>query len=91
MPDRDDATQDDVTRATADLAERLGVPVGSVRLVAQEEVTWRDGSLGCAQPDFSYTQSLTPGSRITLQVGGRDYEYHAGGPAGPFLCAEPTE
>ncbi|WP_181310125.1 hypothetical protein [Nocardioides campestrisoli] len=82
---------DAVERATADLAERLAVPPGAVELVAQEEVTWRDGSLGCAQPGFSYTQALVPGSRITLRVDGTEYEYHAGGRGDPFLCADPSE
>ena len=55
-----------------------------------QEVTWRDGSLGCAKPDLLYTQALVDGSRITLRVAGTTYEYHSGG-SRPFLCKNPTE
>ena len=78
-------------QAVADLAQRLGVDVTSVEVVSQEAVTWRDGSLGCAKPGFSYTQSLVEGSRITLRAGGESYEYHSGGSREPFWCEKPTQ
>src|SRR5688572_15903148 len=56
-----------VARSVDDLASSLGVDPGEVEVVAVEEVTWRDGSRGCAQPGMSYTQALTDGSRITLR------------------------
>ena len=80
-----------VREAMADLAERQGVDASEVTLVAREEVTWRDGSLGCAEPGMAYTQALVEGTRITLSVDGRDYEYHAGGGRPPFLCERPTQ
>jgi hypothetical protein len=73
----------------ADLAGRLGVDPGEVRVVSVEEVTWPDGSLGCPQPGMMYPQVLTDGTRIALEAGGKRYEYHAGGPRGPFLCEDP--
>lgn len=79
------------TAAVADLAERRGVSADEVQVVAVEEVTWRDGSLGCAEKGMAYTQALVPGSRITLEVAGERVEYHAGGGRGPFLCEEPTQ
>lgn len=82
-------TQGPIHQAKADLAKRLGVDVGEVTLISSEEVTWRDGSLGCPQPGMGYTQALVDGSRIILESGGKRYEYHSGGRRGPFLCTNP--
>lgn len=81
--------QGPVEQAKADLAARLGVQPGEVRLVSSEEVTWPDGSLGCPQPGMRYTQALVNGSRIVLEAGGKRYHYHSGGRRGPFLCTNP--
>lgn len=85
------AAPTDVVRAVDDLAATLGVDAGEVQVVAVEEVTWRDGSRGCAQPGMAYTQALVDGSRITLRAGGRTYEYHSGGSQPPARCKKPTE
>jgi hypothetical protein len=77
--------------AVADLATRLDVDAASIEVVAEEAVTWHDGSLGCAQPGFSYTQALVEGSRITLQVEGTDYEYHSARKTPAFWCEKPTQ
>lgn len=77
--------------AVADLATRLGIEPAAVEVVSVEEVTWRDGSLGCAQPGMAYTQALVPGSRIVLRADGAEHEYHQGGSKPPFRCAEPTQ
>ena len=74
-----------------DLASRLGVEAGAVEVVAVQDVTWRDSSLGCAKKGVLYTQSLIEGLRITLQVDGATYEYHSGGSGPPFLCERPTQ
>jgi hypothetical protein len=80
-----------VTGAVADLAETLGIDPTEVQVAAVEEVTWSDGSRGCAQKGMLYTQSLIDGSRITLRVGETTYEYHSGGSGKAFLCETPTE
>ena len=54
-----------------------------------EEVTWRDGSIGCPEPGMNYTQALVPGIRVVLELDGRRYEYHAGGGRSIFLCENP--
>lgn len=81
----------DAVRAAEDLAATLGVAADDVEVVATEEVTWRDGSRGCAKPGEMYTQALVDGLRITLRAGGRTYEYHSGGSQPPALCEQPTE
>ena len=80
-----------VKQAVADLAERLGLAPAEVVVVDVAEVTWRDGSLGCARPDVMYTQALIDGSRITLRVGETAYEYHSGSSGLAALCEKPTE
>lgn len=83
------ATPGPIEQAKADLVGRLGVDPGQVTVVSREEVTWRDGSLGCPQPGMRYTQALVNGSRIILEVDGKRYHYHSGGRRGPFLCTDP--
>ena len=85
-PARGRATVDD---AVADLAGRLGVEPSAITVASVEEVTWRDGSIGCPQPGMMYPQVLTDGSRVVLEAGGRRYEYHAGGRRSAFLCENP--
>ena len=80
-----------VRQSVADLAASLGVDEADVEVVAVEEVTWSDGSRGCARPGVMYTQALIDGSRITLRVDGTTYEYHAGGSGPPALCEQPTQ
>ena len=75
--------------AAADLAERLGRHVEEVAVVSVQEVTWRDGALGCPQPGHVYSQALVDGHRILLDVDGQTYTYHSGGNTAPFLCRDP--
>ena len=77
--------------AVADLAATLGIEPAAVEVVSEEEVTWSNGSLGCAKDGMSYTQVLVDGSRTVLRADGTDYEYHAGGDGVPFHCENPTE
>lgn len=82
---------DPVAFAIADLAYRLGISGDEITLVAQEEVVWRDGSIGCPQPGMSYTQALVDGSRIELEVDGDQYSYHQAAGRAPFWCENPAE
>jgi len=72
------------------LAVRLDAPPGEVVLVREEDVTWRDGSLGCPQEGMMYTQALVEGMLIVLRVEGRDYQYHSGHGRAPFYCENPV-
>ncbi len=75
-----------VEQAKADLARRTGLATDQIAVLAAQSVTWPDGSLGCPQPGMAYTQVQVDGLLIRLRAGGRDYEYHSGGPRAPFLC-----
>ena len=75
-----------VVYAKEDLAQRLGIPLDKIELVSMQEVTWRDGSLGCPQPGMQYTQALVNGTLIILSVDDQRYQYHSGKRGMPFLC-----
>jgi hypothetical protein len=75
--------------AVADLSERLGAEPGRIGVVSVEEVTWRDGSMGCPRPGMMYPQVLTDGTRVVLEYDGKRYEYHSGGRRSAFLCENP--
>ena len=76
--------------AIADLAARIG-SAESIVVFAVEDVTWRDGSLGCPQPGMSYTQALVDGYRIELSDGEATYFYHGAVARDPFLCENADE
>jgi hypothetical protein len=61
----------------AALARDQGLNTADVTVVAVEEATWNDSSLGCPQPGQNYLQVITPGYKITLEAQGKRYEYHA--------------
>ena len=79
--------QAQIDAATADLATRLGVAGGDITVLSAEPVVWPDGSLGCPDPERSYTQVQVEGYRIVLWAKGTSYPYHGGGSSDPFLCA----
>jgi hypothetical protein len=72
----DDPTQRLGALAQAALARDLGLATSDVTVVAVEEATWNDSSLGCPRPGQSYLQVITPGYTVTLEAQGQRYEYH---------------
>jgi hypothetical protein len=68
----------------ADARQRSGD--ASARIASTESVTWRDGSLGCPQPDRMYTQALVRGWRLRVQAGGQELDYHASARGQWLLC-----
>jgi hypothetical protein len=74
--------------AIADLAAHTGIDPADIDVVSHEQVTWRDGSLGCPKPGYSYTQVLVDGYRIVLRAGAEDYAYHGADGQKPFRCVQ---
>ena len=64
--------------------------MSAITVVSVDEVTWRDGSIGCPEPGMGYTQALVPGIRVVLELDGTRYEYHSGGSRSIFLCESPV-
>jgi hypothetical protein len=65
-----------VRLAAQSLAAELGTPADQVAVMQVEPRDWPDSSLGCPQPGMGYLQVITPGYRVILAAGGRQYEYH---------------
>jgi hypothetical protein len=60
-----------------DASTRSGVPVGDIVAVRAEQALWNDGSLGCPQPDMSYTQAQVNGYWVVLRAGEKLLDYRA--------------
>jgi hypothetical protein len=65
-----------VRLALAALADDLQIARSAIDIVAIEPTEWPNSSLGCPQPGRVYLQIITPGYRVVLAAGGRQYEYH---------------
>lgn len=72
--------------ASVDLAERLNVDLADITVESAERVIWRDGSIGCPQPEGFYTQALVNGYRIMLKAEGQVHAYHGRDGGQPFHC-----
>lgn len=76
--------------ARQDLAARLSLPASRIALRDASRVVWRDGSIGCPEPDKMYPQVLVEGARIVFSVAGRTHVYHQAAGGSPFLCESPA-
>jgi len=72
--------------AREDLARRLGLATGAIRLISVEAVEWPDASLDCPQSGMIYAQVITPGFRVVLEVKRQKYEYHTDAGRLVILC-----
>jgi hypothetical protein len=69
--------EDAVTRAKADLASRLGVGAGDVRLESVEEADFPNTALGAPVGGEMSGMMISSGWRIRLNAAGKSYEYRA--------------
>lgn len=69
-----------------DLLGRLDANREAIVVEKAEYVIWRDGSLGCPQPDTMYTMAPVPGYQIVLRVGQESYDYHTSDQGYLVLC-----
>ena len=76
-----------VAAAKKDAVAR-GLPAQAISVQSAQRVTWRDGSLGCPKPGYSYTQALVDGYRIVLRAGAEEYVYHGADGQKPFRCVQ---
>jgi hypothetical protein len=60
--------------AQAALATKLGVAEDQITIVSVERVEWPDACLGAATEGELCAQVITPGYRIVLETGGKEYE-----------------
>ncbi|MFN8376509.1 MAG: hypothetical protein U0694_27020 [Anaerolineae bacterium] len=59
------------------VAAELDLPLRRIRAVDVRQIRWTDSSLGCPQPDQSYTQVITEGYRIVVSAGDQEYIFHS--------------
>lgn len=69
-------SQQIVQIAVGDLAKRLQIGAEKISVSSVETTIWPDGSLGCPKQGMMYTQALTPGFKLILEVEGKSYPYH---------------
>jgi hypothetical protein len=82
--------QDQVDKATADLAARINTTPAKIEVLEAVSVVWRDSSMGCPKPGMDYLQVLTKGVRIRLRFGLNVFEYHGAGGRAPQFCEHPS-
>jgi hypothetical protein len=70
----------------ADAVDRTGVEPEAIEVVQAAAVTWNDGSLGCPEPDMSYTMALVDGYHVILSAGDEDLDYRVAAQGGFRLC-----
>ncbi len=63
-------------QARGDLVNRLHIDPDTITLVTAEKMEWPDGCLGVQTPGVMCTMMITPGYRVVLEVGGKQYEFH---------------
>jgi hypothetical protein len=68
-----------VVLAKFDLTLKTGVDLEKITTKSIKETLFDDSSLGIPQPGVEYEAVVTPGYIITLEAGGKSYEYHASG------------
>lgn len=66
-----------VKRAKQDLADRLGISEGDIRISSVEKREFPDMSLGAPAADEMAAQMIATGWQIKLDAGGSGYEYRA--------------
>lgn len=64
----------------------LDVPAAEIWPVEVVPVLWSDTSLGCPQPDVTYTQTIVPGYRVTLMAGDETYQVHTDLEGNAIVC-----
>jgi len=87
----DPELQDQVDKATADLAARTKADPSKVEVLEAVSIVWRDSSMGCPKPGRDYLQVLTPGVRIRLRFGLNVFEYHGAAGRAPVYCEHPSD
>ena len=62
---------------TEQVSQESGLNTDQVNLVRAQKATWRDGSMGCPQPNLMYTQALVEGYWVIMIAGNEEYDFRA--------------
>jgi hypothetical protein len=82
------APDDLVQSIRVDAAERLGIELENVQIAISQPIEWSDASLGCPQGQSAFSQVITPGFLIVVDVGGNRLSYHTDAGSRFVLCAD---
>ena len=80
-----DAASELEALAIETLRKHLANPAADVEVLSITPTEWRDSSIGCPRPDFSYMHVITPGHLAVLRYGGTTYQVHMAGKRA-FVC-----
>jgi hypothetical protein len=65
--------------ATRRVIELTGASPEQITVLSEEAVDFGDASLDCPKPGMAYAQVITPGHRVAIRVGSRDYDVRVAG------------
>ncbi|HND51416.1 MAG TPA: beta-propeller domain-containing protein, partial [Pirellulaceae bacterium] len=80
-----------VRNAMSDLAQRLGIDEGVIRLISTEATEWLDGNLGLTEVDPENPPTPVDGVQVVLEVGARKYLFHANDTGAVGLASDDFE
>ena len=73
------------------LSATLGITEQAFTVYSTESLDWSNASLGCPKTGYSYAQVITPGYKITFDVGGIHYRIHTNlDGSSTALCHKPA-
>lgn len=64
----------------------FAVDKASISVISEEDVEWSSSALGCEKPGMAYLDVITPGFRVVIEQGGRQYQYHGARSGYIILC-----
>ena len=70
-----DASAEIVDEIVRRVGDETGLDAGAISVDVAIAKVWTDGSLGCAEPGFVYTQRQEAGYQIELSADGRAWSY----------------
>ena len=79
-----------VLQVIEDAARRTNIEPASVEVIAVENRSWSDGSLGCPELGMFYPQVITPGFRIQLNADRQRLDYRLDTTGYFKLCRDRT-
>jgi hypothetical protein len=75
--------------ARADLRQKLSVDIDTIGLVSYELVDWPDSCLGVSSASKTCLAAVTPGYKVMLGGGEKQYEYHTNADGSDLVLVNP--
>lgn len=75
--------------ARLDLMQKVSIDPDTIGLVSIEKIDWPDGCLGVIDPAKTCLAAVTPGYKIVLGSGEKQYEYHTNADGSDLVLVNP--